>query len=147
LRLNALVPPPSVSFANGAEALTDVISSAYLLLHGARNVLKETLLSAHDAHGQCSNGPSCLAVGCEAGQVSQIDDEAVNRLRAANENVACSGLFEWLRSVNDLPRNQTTLTAVTNAGPARPTDRDVARLGQLQNALVGRGFPVCCDAA
>ncbi len=35
---------------------------------------------------------------------------------------------------------------MTNTGPARPTDRDVARLGQLQNALVGRRLPVCGDA-
>jgi hypothetical protein len=33
--------------------------------------------------------------------------------------------IEWLRSVDDRPRNQTALTAVTNTGPARPTDRDV----------------------
>jgi hypothetical protein len=35
---------------------------------------------------------------------------------------------------------------VTNTRPARPTNRDVARLGQLQDALVGRRLPVCGDA-
>src|SRR5204862_6376264 len=60
--------------------------------------------------------------------------------------VAIRGLIERLRSVDDLPRNQTALTAMTNTGPARPTNWDVARLGQLQNALVGRGLPVRGDA-
>src|SRR4029077_2274597 len=55
-------------------------------------------------------------------------------------------LVEWLRSVDDRPRNQPALTAVTNTGPARPTDRNVARLSQLQDALVGRRLPACSDA-
>jgi hypothetical protein len=58
-------------------------------------------------------------------------------LRAANKKVALGGLVEWLRSVDDCLGNQTTLTVVTNTSPARPTDRDIARLGQLQEALVG----------
>ena len=70
-------------------------------------------------------------------QDSQIDDDVTDRLRAANEKVAVGGLVEWLWSIADRPRNQTTLTVVTNTGPARPTDRDVARFGQLQNALIG----------
>src|SRR5437016_4822549 len=35
---------------------------------------------------------------------------------------------------------------MTNTGPARPTDRDVARLCQLQNALVGSRLPMRGDA-
>src|SRR5712691_2429446 len=81
------------------------------------------------------------------GQASQINDDVANRLRAANEKVALGWLFEWLRSVDDRPGNQTTLTVVTNTGPARPTDRDIARLGQLQDALVGCRVPVCRDPA
>ena len=77
----------------------------------------------------------------------QIDDDVANRLRAANEKVAVGGLVERLRSVDDRPRNQPALTVVTNTGPARPADRDVARLGQLQDALVGRRLPVRGDAA
>src|SRR6516165_10778005 len=76
----------------------------------------------------------------------QIDDDVVNRLRAANENVAIGGFVERFRSIDDLPRNQTALTAVTNTSPARPTDRDVAGLSKLQNALVGRGLPMSGDA-
>jgi energy-coupling factor transporter ATP-binding protein EcfA2 len=51
LHLNALTPPAGVSFEEWAEALTDVISTSYLLLQGARNVLKEALLQAHGQHG------------------------------------------------------------------------------------------------
>lgn len=51
LQLNALVPPAGVSFEEWAEALTDIISTSYLLLQGARNVLKESLLQAHAKHG------------------------------------------------------------------------------------------------
>ena len=39
------------------------------------------------------------------GQASQVDDDVTNRLRAANEKVALGGFFEWLRSVDDRPRN------------------------------------------
>src|SRR5262249_32510612 len=63
----------------------------------------------------------------------------------ANENAAVAGLAECLRSVAARARNQAALTAVTNAGPARPADRNVARLGELQDALVGRRLPVCGD--
>src|SRR5438552_6284587 len=77
---------------------------------------------------------------------SQIDDDIAVRLRAANENVPVGRLVEWLRSIGDRSRHQTALTAVTNTRPARPADGHVARLGQLQNALVGR-LPMRGDAA
>jgi hypothetical protein len=34
-------------------------------------------------------------------RLSQIDDDVAARLRAANENVAISGLVEWLRPISD----------------------------------------------
>ena len=74
------------------------------------------------------------------------DDDVTSRLRATNKKVAVGGLLEWLRSIGDHAGNQTALTVVTHPGPARPTDRDVARLGQLQDALVGRRLPVCSNA-
>ena len=70
-----------------------------------------------------------------------------NRLRAAHEKVAVGGLVEWLGSVGNRPGNQTTLTIVTNTGPARPADRDIARFGQFQEALVGCRVPVGRDPA
>ena len=38
-----------------------------------------------------------------AERLSQINDDVAARLRAANENVAISGLIQWLRSVDDRP--------------------------------------------
>ncbi|HEY4360274.1 MAG TPA: hypothetical protein VGN17_04875 [Bryobacteraceae bacterium] len=51
LRLNMLQAPHGVEPAEWAEALTDIISTAYLLMQGARNVLKESLLNAITTHG------------------------------------------------------------------------------------------------
>ena len=46
LRLNMLSPPKGVDRQSWIESLTDMISVAYLLMQGARNVLKEALNSA-----------------------------------------------------------------------------------------------------
>ena len=51
LAINALAPPPGVEFEEWAEALSDIISTSYLLLQGARNVLKESLLQARERNG------------------------------------------------------------------------------------------------
>jgi len=52
LALNALQPPAGVPFSEWAEALADIISTSYLLMQGARNVLKESLLQAYETHGE-----------------------------------------------------------------------------------------------
>jgi hypothetical protein len=52
LCLNVLTPPIGVAFEEWAEALSDSICTSYLLLHGARNVLKEALTQAHEEHGE-----------------------------------------------------------------------------------------------
>jgi hypothetical protein len=52
LSLNALQPPTRVPFSEWAEALADIISTSYLLMQGARNVLKESLLQAYEVHGE-----------------------------------------------------------------------------------------------
>ncbi|HEX8170977.1 MAG TPA: DUF87 domain-containing protein [Thermoanaerobaculia bacterium] len=54
LSINALTPPPGVEFEEWAEALSDIISTSYLLLQGARNVMKEALLQAHEPHGSAA---------------------------------------------------------------------------------------------
>src|SRR5439155_2659043 len=51
LLLNALAPPAGVELEEWADALSDVISASYLLMQGARNVLKESLLQARAQHG------------------------------------------------------------------------------------------------
>ena len=49
---------------------------------------------------------------------------------------------ERLRLVGDLSRDETALTIVADASPARPAHRDVARLGEFQHALIDRRIPV-----
>lgn len=49
--LNAMQPPPGIGFEEWVEGLSDIICESYLLLHGARNVLKESLLAARREHG------------------------------------------------------------------------------------------------
>jgi hypothetical protein len=51
LRVNMLQPPTGVEQTEWIEALADIISTAYLLMQGARNVLKEALLSASTNRG------------------------------------------------------------------------------------------------
>lgn len=54
LAINALAPPPGVEFEEWAAALSDIISTSYLLMQGARNVLKEAMLQAHQHHGSAA---------------------------------------------------------------------------------------------
>ncbi len=54
LAINALLPAPGVEFEEWAEALTDIISTSYLLMQGARNVLKEAILQARAQHGEAA---------------------------------------------------------------------------------------------
>ena len=52
LHVNALCPPPGVEFDEWAAGLADIISTSYLLMQGARNVLVEALLRAHRDRGE-----------------------------------------------------------------------------------------------
>lgn len=52
LAINALTPPPGVEFDEWAAGLADIISSSYLLMQGARNVLVESLLRSHREQGE-----------------------------------------------------------------------------------------------
>src|SRR5256885_1716455 len=64
LQLNMLRAPRGVEPAEWVEALTDTISSAYLLMQGARNVLKECLLSLQSirmASVRCSGTRSIIS--------------------------------------------------------------------------------------
>ncbi len=51
LRVNALQPPPGVEFEEWIAGLADIISTSYLLMQGARNVLVEAFLHAHREKG------------------------------------------------------------------------------------------------
>jgi hypothetical protein len=52
LAVNALRAPNGVEFEEWAASLSDIISTAYLLMQGARNVLAEALTIAHREHGE-----------------------------------------------------------------------------------------------
>lgn len=52
IALNVLSPPQGVERNAWVEALSDIICTAYLLLHGARNVLKGALLGAIENKGE-----------------------------------------------------------------------------------------------
>jgi hypothetical protein len=52
LAINVLRPPVGVGFDEWAAGLADLISTSYLLMQGARNVLIEALLRAHREHGE-----------------------------------------------------------------------------------------------
>jgi len=54
LAVNALRSPDGVGFEEWAASLSDIISTAYLLMQGARNVLAEALTIAHREHGECA---------------------------------------------------------------------------------------------
>lgn len=47
LRMNVLQPPVGISGEEWIEALADIIGVAYILMQGARNVLKEALVQAY----------------------------------------------------------------------------------------------------
>jgi hypothetical protein len=51
LQINCLRAPPGVLIEEWIEALADIMSAAYLLMQGARNVLKDVLFRACDIHG------------------------------------------------------------------------------------------------
>jgi len=52
LGINALQPPPGVDDEVWAQVLSDAIGSAYLLMQGANNVLKEALCQARRENGR-----------------------------------------------------------------------------------------------
>ena len=82
LYLNALQPPSGIGFAEWAAGLADIISTSYLLMQGARNVLMEALLCAHREKG-------CDATFKDAHQLLDLE------LRATRPG---SRRYGWLES-------------------------------------------------
>src|SRR6188472_1303602 len=80
-------------------------------------------------------------------RASQINDDVLNRLRAAGEEIALGRPVERLRSVDDRPGHEPALAVVADASPAGPTHRNVTRLGQLQETLVSGRIPMRGDSA
>ena len=73
---------------------------------------------------------------------SQIDNDVTDRMRTADEQIACRRQVERLGLVHDLSRDETAFAAVADARPACPAHRDVARFCQFQHALIGGRIPV-----
>ena len=72
-------------------------------------------------------------------RASQINDDVLNRLRAAGEEIALGRPVERLRSVDDRPGHEPALAVVADASPAGPTHRNVTRLSQFEQTLVAVG--------
>ncbi len=62
LGLNALQPPQGVPFEEWAGALADILSAAYLLMHGARNILREAFLRAWQEQGEQATFHTAFAI-------------------------------------------------------------------------------------
>ena len=76
---------------------------------------------------------------------SQVDDDVFDRSSAADQDVAFRGRFQRFGVVAHRSGQQCGLAVVAYPGPARPPRRDVARLGEFQQARVRRA-PRCRDA-
>src|SRR5262249_56988878 len=66
---------------------------------------------------------------------------------AADEEVAIGWRVERLGRVGNRSRYQAAFARVTDPSPAGPTNWHVARLGELEQALIRRGLPTRCDPA
>ena len=124
LRLNVLAAPPGVQPTQYVELLADAISSAYLLLHGARNVLKAALLSA---------------IGAKGNQATLVDarDFAASELARARGG---SRRYGWLesthRALDELGKLSDDICATNPISfeelLSRPTVFEVQALGDDQ---------------
>src|SRR6478609_4215573 len=83
---------------------------------------------------------------CAGRAILQIYRDIGNRLCTAHQKITFGGFVERLGFVDDCSRNQAALAVMTYTSAARPADGDVARLSQLQNALIGRRVPMRGDA-
>src|ERR1700722_12002070 len=66
--------------------------------------------------------------------VLKIQSDTRVWLGAADEHVPGSGHVQRLRIINNRSGNQTGHAGVTNSSPARPSDRNVARFRQFEQA-------------
>src|SRR5262245_30626428 len=67
---------------------------------------------------------------------SQVEHEAILRLRAADERAAAGGRLDGVGAVGDLAGNERRLAGMANAGAAGPADGYVTGLGELEQAGV-----------
>lgn len=114
LQINVLAPPRGVEFEEWADALSDIISDAYLLMQGARNVLREALLQAHRTH---------------KGEATLVHAHELLR----NDLATCksgSRRYGWLES------STRSLEELTKGRLKNALNVSVATIGELLNAPV-----------
>ena len=73
-----------------------------------------------------------------ATSASQVNNDLVARLGAADQQVAVSRKFEWLWLITDGAGNQPAFAAMTDPCPARPPHWNIAGLGEFEQALERR---------
>ena len=70
--------------------------------------------------------------------MSHVEHDLTPRLGAAHQQVALGRLFERFWLVADAAGNQPTFASMTDPRPARPPDRNIAGLGEFEQALQRR---------
>ena len=106
LALNVLSPPQGVERNAWVEALSDIICTAYLLLHGARNVLKGALLGAIADKGDDATLRDALALATNELARSRQGSRRYGWLESTHrslEELSTGMLGEALNSTNPLP--------------------------------------------
>ena len=84
------------------------------------------------------NSDDLLTWLSEGTSASQVNNDLVPRLGAADQQIAVGRGFERFRLVTDGASNQPAFAAMTDPCPARPPHGNIAGLGQFEQALVRR---------
>jgi len=70
-------------------------------------------------------------------RVLQINLQIAAWLRTADQSASFGRWLQWRGLIANRPPDQRALTGVTNARSARPSDGDIARLSEFQQAVKG----------
>ena len=95
LPLNVLQAPAGISVEEWVEALADIISSAYLLMHGARNVLKSALLRVLDEKKEKATLRDALDLILNSLERTRVSTREYGWLESTARSLEelCSGVF------------------------------------------------------
>lgn len=106
LLINALSPPEGVDAEEWTEALSDIISTSYLLMQGARNVLKEALLRARREKGETAtlrDAHALLDLELRSGRSGSRRYGWMESSTRALEEVSKGGFGRALGAINGVP--------------------------------------------
>lgn len=70
--------------------------------------------------------------------MSKIERNITLRLAAANQHIAVGGWIDRIGLITHVAGDERRLAGVTDTGAARPSHRQVTRLGKLEQALERR---------